>query len=98
MIDRSVQVDAFGSPDALGINGQEIFDVTPLPSRERGGGEGGVSAGLTPGQEVTVRLTDPKTRATRTIPLMSRIDTAVEINYYRNGGILPTVLRKLGAT
>ena len=26
---------------------------------------------------------------------VARLDTPVEINYYRNGGILPTVLRKL---
>jgi aconitate hydratase len=26
---------------------------------------------------------------------IARLDTPVEINYYRNGGILPTVLRKL---
>ena len=27
--------------------------------------------------------------------VLARLDTAVEINYYRNGGILQTVLRKL---
>ena len=81
--------------ESLGITGHELFDFTPLPSRERGGGEGGVSAGLPPGQDVTVRLTDPQMHATRSIALVSRIDTAVEVNYYRNGGILPTLLRKL---
>jgi aconitate hydratase len=69
--------------ESLGITGQEIFDFPDI------------SKNLTPLQTVTVRLTDPKTRATRTIALVSRIDTAVEVNYYRNGGILPTVLRKL---
>jgi len=69
--------------ESLGITGQEIFDFPDI------------SKNLTPLQAVPVRLTDPKTHATRTISLVSRIDTAVEANYYRNGGILPTVLRKL---
>jgi aconitate hydratase len=29
------------------------------------------------------------------VTLTSRLDTPVEVNYYRNGGILQTVLRKL---
>jgi aconitate hydratase len=31
----------------------------------------------------------------KTFEALVRIDTPVEIDYYRNGGILPTVLRKL---
>jgi len=27
--------------------------------------------------------------------MTARLDTPVEVNYYRNGGILPTVLRRL---
>ncbi len=89
---------------SLAITGHEIFDFTPLPARERGRGEGsathksGIAALHTPGQEVQVRLTDPKTGTTRTIALLSRIDTAVEVEYYKNGGILPFVLRKLATT
>jgi len=71
------------SRESLGITGHEIFDFPDI------------SKDLTPLQSIVVRLTDPKTRATRSISLVSRIDTAVEVNYYRNGGILPTVLRKL---
>ncbi|MDO8630874.1 MAG: hypothetical protein Q7R41_10310, partial [Phycisphaerales bacterium] len=81
--------------ESLGLTGHEVFDFTPLPSGERGGGEGSVSAELRPRQEVSVKLTDSKTGASRTITLVSRIDTAVEVSYYRNGGILPYVLRKL---
>lgn len=85
--------------ESLGITGHEIFDfpdlASPSPSKGEGRGEGGVSTGLTPGQEVSVRLTDLKTRASRSITLVSRIDTAVEVEYYKNGGILPFVLRKL---
>ena len=47
------------------------------------------------GPDVKVQLTDPKTGTARSITVALRLDTPVELNYYRNGGILPTVLRKL---
>ena len=31
----------------------------------------------------------------KTFQAIARLDSAVEVNYYRNGGILPTVLRSL---
>ena len=47
------------------------------------------------GQTVRVeRLTDLNGNA-RELTLMCRIDTPVEVDYYRNGGILQTVLRQL---
>ena len=49
-------------------------------------------------QEIEVKVSDPDSGKTRTVTLVSRLDTAVEVNYYRNGGILPTVLRKLAGT
>jgi aconitate hydratase len=33
-----------------------------------------------------------------TVDLLCRIDTAIEVEYYKNGGILPYVLRKLMTT
>jgi aconitate hydratase len=33
--------------------------------------------------------------ATQTVPVVLRIDTAIEVDYYRHGGILPFVLRQL---
>jgi len=44
---------------------------------------------LTPKQDITVRAGD------KTFVTMCRIDTPVEIDYYRNGGILHTVLRNM---
>ena len=35
--------------------------------------------------------------STRTIQALARIDGPTELKYYRNGGILPTVLRRLYA-
>ncbi len=72
--------------ESLGISGHEVFDFPDLDES------------LKPRQEIQVRLSDPKSGATRTITLQSRIDTAVEAEYYRNGGILPTVLRKLAVS
>jgi aconitate hydratase len=65
--------------DALGLDGTELYDVP-----EAGGPGGEV--------EVTARGRDGKLfRFTAD----SRIDTPVELTYYRNGGILQTVLLKL---
>ena len=69
--------------ESLGITGQEVFDFVDL------------SDDLKPRQNMEVRLTDPQTNASRSITLLSRIDSPVEVEYYRHGGILPCVLRKL---
>jgi aconitate hydratase len=69
--------------ESLGITGHEMFD---LPD---------ISRDLLPSQEIEVSLMDPITRAVRTIFVQSRIDSLVEADYYRNQGILPTVLRLL---
>ncbi|MGE3174860.1 MAG: aconitate hydratase AcnA [Planctomycetota bacterium] len=47
-----------------------------------------------PRQLLQVTVTEPS-GASRTISVRCRIDTPVEVDYYRNGGILQTVLRKL---
>ena len=69
--------------ESLGITGQEVFDFVDL------------SDDLKPRQNIEVRLRDPQTGASRSITLVSRIDSPVEVDYYRHGGILPCVLRKL---
>jgi aconitate hydratase len=53
-----------------------------------------VSDSIRPKQEVAVTATrrDGKRVDFRAV---CRIDTPVEVEYYRNGGILPTVLRKM---
>jgi aconitate hydratase len=71
---------------SLGISGHESFDFV------------GLSDDLRPRQDIEVRVTDAGGKASRTITLTARIDTPIEVDYYRNGGILPTVLRKLAAT
>ena len=68
---------------SLGLDGSEIFSVT------------GLSDAIQPGQMVTSRNRAGCRRETETVPVKLRIDTAIEIDYYRHGGILPFVLREL---
>ena len=51
---------------------------------------------MVPGQEYTVRATADSGVVTE-FKAISRIDTPVEVNYYKNGGILHTVLRRMAA-
>ncbi|MGE0145529.1 MAG: aconitate hydratase AcnA [Planctomycetota bacterium] len=67
---------------SLGLTGDEIFDLA-------------IDDSIAPRQALDLRVTDPKTGATRTVTVRCRIDTPVEVQYFRNGGILQTVLRKL---
>jgi aconitate hydratase len=70
------------SAKSLGLTGYETFEIL------------GLDANLKPGQVYTVRATTDEGKVTQ-FEVVSRIDTPVEANYYRNGGILQTVLRKL---
>ena len=81
-----LQFTAGETRESLAITGHEVFDIT------------GLSGALVPGQDISAVVIDPKTGGARTITLVSRLDTPVEVSYYRNGGILPTVLRKLAAS
>jgi aconitate hydratase len=65
--------------ETLGLTGQETYTIH-------------IDDSLQPRQEVKVTVTDTSGN-TRTITTLCRIDTPVEIDYYRNGGILQTVLR-----
>ena len=67
---------------SLGIRGDEEFDLT------------GVETGIKPQMDVmlTIRRQDG---STLDVPLLLRIDTPIEVDYYLHGGILPFVLREL---
>ncbi|HZO01513.1 MAG TPA: hypothetical protein VFB93_09955, partial [Burkholderiales bacterium] len=51
-------------------------------------------AGIQPQQELKVQITSGDGRKVE-ITVKCRIDTAIEVDYYRHGGILPFVLREL---
>jgi aconitate hydratase len=67
--------------ESLGLTGEEVFDIEGLST-------------ITPKAVVTVRATkiDGSVVEFQAIALLN---TDVEVNYYRNGGILHTVLRNL---
>ncbi|GMU37634.1 MAG: aconitate hydratase AcnA [Phycisphaerae bacterium] len=69
--------------ETLGLTGHEVFDIPDL------------SDNLKPRQELRVIATDSETGKSKTFTALCRVDTAVEVDYYRNGGILQTVLRQL---
>ena len=69
------------SAESLGINGDETFDSE-------------VPADIRPQQQLSLAVT--RTDGSRqTIPVLCRIDTPIEVDYYKHGGILPYVLREL---
>ncbi|MEM9288967.1 MAG: aconitate hydratase AcnA [Pseudomonadota bacterium] len=72
------------SRETLGLSGNETFDIT------------GISGGLEPRQNLTMTIMrEDGTKVTQ--DLLCRIDTADELDYYKNGGILHYVLRRLAA-
>ncbi|MCE4613047.1 MAG: aconitate hydratase AcnA [Desulfurococcales archaeon] len=68
--------------EKLGLDGSEVYDII------------GVEEGLEPGKILTVRATKPDGRVIE-FKVKTRLDTKVEVEYYRHGGILQYVLRKL---
>jgi aconitate hydratase len=66
----------------LGLTGLETYEIV------------GLGDSLKPRSEVTVKATSPD-GAVKTFQAAVRIDTPVELDYYKNGGILQTVIRKL---
>jgi aconitate hydratase len=67
---------------SLGLDGTETFDLE------------GLSQGLSPRQETPLTIRRADGTVTR-VSLRVRIDTPIETDYYRHGGILPYVLRQL---
>ncbi len=51
---------------------------------------------LHPGKKLTVSVTD-ENKNKKTFKVLCRIDTPIELEYYKHGGVLPYVLRKLQA-
>jgi aconitate hydratase len=66
---------------SLGLTGTETYSIT------------GIAEGLTPGGTVTVTARDESGKET-VFPAVVRLNSAVELDYYRHGGILQRVLRQ----
>jgi aconitate hydratase len=67
---------------SLHLDGTEIFDLI------------GVTAGIKPMQMLTLVI-HRSSGKTEKVPVILRIDTPIEVDYYQHGGILPYVLRQL---
>jgi aconitate hydratase len=77
-----LQFQAGQNAESVGLTGREALTIA------------GISGGLKPRQEMRVEVVRADGTA-GSFPVTARLDTPVEINYYRNGGILQTVLRKM---
>jgi aconitate hydratase len=67
--------------ESLGLTGAETIDIT-------------LADDIKPQGDAAMTITRPD-GSTQTVVLTLRIDTAIEVDYYRHGGILPFVLRQL---
>ncbi|MFB9127314.1 aconitate hydratase AcnA [Paraburkholderia dipogonis] len=77
-----LQFKGSDSVQSLGITGEETYDIE------------GLGADFKPQQEVTLVIRG-KDGAEKRVPVLLRIDTPIEVDYYKHGGILPFVLRSL---
>src|SRR5207237_7654267 len=69
------------SAGSHGLTGHETLSLT------------GLAGEIRPRQEIEIEAEGPSGK--KTFRVVARLDTPIEINYYRNGGILQTVLRKM---
>ena len=77
-----LQFDEGQSAESFGLTGQEEFDVS------------GISDGLKRHEQLTVTA-ERQDGSKVAFQVTARLDTPVDVTYYRNGGILHTVLRKM---
>jgi len=70
------------TPTSLGLNGRESFDLT------------GIASGLEPGCSIEVKAT-AEDGTVIAFQAKARLDSDVDVEYYTNGGILQTVLRRM---
>ena len=79
-----VQYKPGDSASSLGLSGRESYDIV------------GLADGLSPRQSVRVVATREDGTST-TFEATARLDGPIEVDYYRGGGILPAVLRRLAS-
>jgi aconitate hydratase len=79
-----LQFEEGETPESLGLTGREAFDIL------------GVSEGLKRHARLTVVARNDEGHETR-FTTVARLDSDVDVDYYRNGGILHTVLRRIAS-
>jgi aconitate hydratase len=70
------------SVESLGITGKETYDLTGL--------EGEIKP-----QQLCTLVINREDGSKQEVKVLLRIDTPIEVDYYKHGGILPFVLRQL---
>jgi len=78
-----LQFTAGQNAASLGLTGKETYHIEGVPDSLNGGG-----------RKARVRTVSPD-GAEKAFTVDVRVDTPQEVEYYRNGGILPYVLRQL---
>ena len=73
------------NPETLGLDGTEIYEIT------------GIADGLEPHAEISVKASKEGGDESE-FSVEARIDSEVEMDYYRHGGVLQFVLRRMLAT
>ena len=68
--------------DTLGIHGSETFSIADIKDIHESG------------QTIQVQMSDENGNVTK-FPVIARLDTPVEFQYYRSGGILPAIFADL---
>ncbi len=76
-----LQFEEGDNPRTLGLSGRETFHIP-------------IDQSLSPGRRVMIRAEDENGTG-REFGAIVRIDTPIEVDYYRHGGILPYVLRQM---
>jgi len=79
-----LQFKGSDSAESLGLKGDEVIDVQ------------GLENGIRPQMDVKLVI-HRKDGSIKEVPVLLRIDTPIEVDYYLHGGILPFVLRELVA-
>jgi aconitate hydratase len=77
-----LQFKAGDSADSLGLTGNETFAIL------------GISDDLKAQQDLTLNIIYAN-GTTKQVAVLCRIDTPIEVEYYKHGGILPYVLREI---
>jgi aconitate hydratase len=77
-----LQYESGQTAESLGLTGREVFEITGLGGQLEPRLRVAVSARRDDGSLLSFHA-------------LARLDTPVEVDYYRNGGILQTVLRNL---
>jgi aconitate hydratase len=78
-----LQFEPGQSIESLGLTGTELYDIEGIEN-------------ITPHKRLTVRATADD-GSVKTFNVITRIDTPIEVEYYKHDGILPYVLRQLAA-